>query len=126
MVGHNLILWLDINLIKGEKVKKVIIILSALFFSSISYGETIKSMSSDKKIESVKNIKKIKVHGMACPLCQSKAEKKFKEISSVNSVDVDMEKMLITLNLKKGTDLSTEKIKPIVTSLGLTFVKVVK
>ena len=80
---------------------------------------------ADKKVVRTNNIKKIKVYGMACPLCQSKAETKFKENKDVKSVNVDMEKMLITLNLKDGKDISEKTIKPIVESLGLTFVKMV-
>ncbi len=107
-------------------MKQIVIILSALFFSSFSYGKSINNTTADKKVEAKQVIKKIKVHGMACPMCQSKAESKFKENSAVNSVNVDMDKMLITLNLKEGMDLSDEKIKPIVNSLGLTFVNVEK
>ena len=84
-----------------------------------------KPISKSTKVQQQK-VKKIKVHGMACPMCQSKAEKKFKEISAIDEVDVDMEKMLISLKLKNGKDLSDDKIKPIVNSLGLTFVKVIE
>lgn len=107
-------------------MKNLFMIVAILLMSSMAYGAAKKEAPLEKKIVQNKNVKKIKVHGMACPLCQSKAEKKFKEVPAVNSVEVDMEKMLITLNLKDGMDLSIKKIEPIVESLGLTFVKVIK
>jgi len=107
-------------------MKNLFIILTLLLTSGVTSGETKKEMAIEKKVVKAKNIKKIKVHGMACPMCQSKAEKKFKEVSEVNGIDVDMEKMLITLNLKEGKDLSVKKIKPIIESLGLNFVEIVK
>ncbi len=114
-------------------MKNILIVLVFLIGSHLvnaktpSNNKTVKTTSEIEKEANAKtNTKKIKVHGMACPLCQSKAEKKFKEVAAVESVDVDMEKMLITLKLKKNMDLSEEKIKSIVKSLGLSFVKVIK
>ncbi len=107
-------------------MKHIIILLFFLNTNfELAFSKEVQPNKSEPKVVKSENIKKIKVHGMACPLCQSKAEKKFREISSVKSVHVDMEKMLISLNLKEGADISKDKILPVIESLGLTFVKVI-
>lgn len=132
MATHNLILWSGTRSNSRRTIlKKLFITLAIFLMSSMAYGEAKASITDTKETVTAKksvkteHIKKIKVHGMACPMCQSKAETKFKENKDIKSVDVDMDKMLITLKLHAGKDLSEKAIKPIVESLGLLFVEIV-
>ena len=107
-------------------MQTLLITLAITLIGGFAHGQVKQKTTETKKIVTTETIKKIKVHGMACPMCQSKAESKFKENKDIKSVDVDMDKTLITLKLHAGKDLSDKAIKPVIESLGLSFVEIVK
>lgn len=59
----------------------------------------------------------ITVKGMVCSFCSQGITKKFKE-ENVKSVNVDLTKHLVSVELNEGQELSTEKITKILTDSG--------
>ncbi len=59
----------------------------------------------------------ITVKGMVCSFCSQGITKKFKE-EGVKSVDVDLGKHLVSIELQDKQELSTEKITKILTDSG--------
>lgn len=59
----------------------------------------------------------ITVKGMVCSFCSQGITKKFNE-EKVKSVNVDLGKHLVTLELNEGQKLSNEKITQILTDSG--------
>ena len=61
---------------------------------------------------------KVSVKGMVCAFCAQGITKKFKAEPSVAKVDVSLEKKLVSIELKKGEDLSDDKISQILKDSG--------
>lgn len=59
----------------------------------------------------------ITVKGMVCSFCSQGITKKFKE-ENVKSVNVDLEKHLVSLELQDDQKISEEKIQKILTDAG--------
>ena len=77
---------------------------------------TNKSIQSQDKIE--KEILSVSVNGLVCDFCARSIEKLFNKKESVENINVDLEKMLITIYLKKGEILNDDMIKQIITDSG--------
>ncbi len=60
----------------------------------------------------------VSVNGLVCDFCARSIEKIFKRKQSVKSIDVNLEKMLITINLKEGENLTDETIKKLILDSG--------
>ena len=75
-----------------------------------------KSIQSQDKIE--KEILSVSVNGLVCDFCARSIEKLFNKKESVENINVDLEKMLITIYLKKGEILNDDMIKQIITDSG--------
>lgn len=56
----------------------------------------------------------VKVSGLVCPLCFSKVESKFKELSQVQTIKVEMDQKMLILELKDGQKLSDEEIYKVI------------
>lgn len=67
---------------------------------------------------------KVSVKGMVCGFCAQGITKKFKAESAVEKVDVSLEKKLVTINLKDGTDLDDNRIETILKESGYNVEKI--
>tara|TARA_X000000950_G_C13768472_1_gene599903 strand:- start:153 stop:467 length:315 start_codon:yes stop_codon:yes gene_type:complete len=65
-----------------------------------------------------KEIVKISVNGLVCDFCGRSIEKLFSKKESVESIKVNLEKMLITIVLKKGKKLNNILIKQLIIDSG--------
>ena len=91
---------------------KFLLIKTLIFFTLINYKET----ASQNKKEN--QILKISVNGLVCDFCARSIEKLFGKKESVDSINVNLEKMLITINLKKGKKLNNETIRQVIKDSG--------
>ena len=86
-----------------KKLFSIIAILSVLV-SSAAYADNITA----------------KVQGMVCAFCASGIEKVFKKREEVESVKVDLDKMLVTITTKKGKKLDKATVEKLITDGGYT------
>ena len=66
----------------------------------------------------------ITVKGMVCSFCAQGIKKTFGKIADVKQVDVDLEKKLVTLDLKEGSTLSDEQIENTIEDAGYDVLKI--
>jgi copper chaperone CopZ len=66
----------------------------------------------------------VKVNGMVCAFCSNSIEKKFKEMSEVKEVKVDLDTKLVTIRYNEGKSLSEKAINDLITKSGYTVVSV--
>ena len=60
----------------------------------------------------------ISVNGLVCDFCARLIEKLFSKKESVKNINVNLEEMLITINLKKGKNLNDDIIKQVIRDSG--------
>lgn len=60
----------------------------------------------------------VNTKGMVCGFCAQGIKKKFSSEEAVQSVDVSLEKQLVTLNIKSSQDLSDERIAELIREAG--------
>ncbi len=66
----------------------------------------------------------LSVRGLVCAFCAQGIKKRFSAEEAVEKVDVSLEKMLVTLNFKKGLSLSDAAMKNHIKDVGYTLVKI--
>lgn len=93
-------------------MKLFLLFIIITFFTLMDYKET----SSQNKIED--QILRISVNGLVCDFCARSIEKIFTKNESVDSINVNLEKMLITINLKKGKNLNDDIIRQLIKDSG--------
>ena len=91
---------------------KFFITIILFFFTVISFKNT----KSQEKLEN--EILSIFVNGLVCDFCARSIEKLFNKKESVKSINVNLEKMLITITLKKGKSLNDSIIKKVISDSG--------
>ena len=91
---------------------KFFIAIILFFFTVISFKNT----KSQEKLEN--EILSISVNGLVCDFCARSIEKLFSKKESVKSINVNLEKMLITITLKKGKSLNDSIIKKVISDSG--------
>ena len=91
---------------------KFFIIIILLFFTKITFKDT----KSQEKLEN--EVLSISVNGLVCDFCARSIEKLLSKKESVKSIDVNLERMLITINLKKGKSLNNDTITKVITDSG--------
>ena len=84
-----------------------------LFFFTVI---TFKNSNSQEKLKN--EVLSISVNGLVCDFCARSIEKLFSKKESVKSINVNLEKMLITINLKKGMSLHDSIITKVITDSG--------
>ena len=84
-----------------------------LFFFTVI---TFKNSNSQEKLKN--EVLSISVNGLVCDFCARSIEKLFTKKESVKSINVNLEKMLITINLKKGMNLHNSIITKVITDSG--------
>ena len=77
---------------------------------------TYKKIKSQNKIEN--EVLSISVNGLVCDFCARSIEKLFSKKESVKSINVNLEEMLITINLKKGKILNDDIIRQVIRDSG--------
>lgn len=75
-----------------------------------------KEIKSQNKIEN--QILKISVNGLVCDFCARSIEKLFSKKESVESINVDLENMLITIYLKKGKNINNTIVTQLIKDSG--------
>ncbi len=95
------------------------LILSIFFlgFTSIIQGQTTTKQQERVYI-------KIEIKGMACPYCAFGMEKKLKEISGVNNVEIELKEGLAYISTLKEQKPSKESIQDIILNAGFTVGKI--
>ncbi len=63
----------------------------------------------------------IRVDGLACPYCAYGVEKKLKRIDGVISVDIDLDKGIVTVTLREGVSLSELDMHRLFNDAGFTY-----
>ncbi len=58
------------------------------------------------------------INGLVCDFCARSIEKVFNKQNSVKNVNINLEKMLITINLKSGEKLDDTTVKRLVEDSG--------
>jgi len=62
----------------------------------------------------------LRVDGLSCPFCAYGIEKKLKKTAGVKSVDVDLERGVVTVKTGEGATLSEPQLKRLVKEAGFT------
>ena len=75
-----------------------------------------KEIKSQNKIEN--QILKISVNGLVCDFCARSIEKLYRKKESVESINVDLENMLITIYLKKGKNINNIIVTQLIKDSG--------
>lgn len=67
---------------------------------------------------------KAKVNGLVCSFCATGIEKTFKKQPAVESVKVDLNTKLVTIETKKDQDIDDKTIKKLIGDAGYTVVNI--
>lgn len=87
-------------------MKKLLLATAIVLFSQAASAETILA----------------KVNGLVCAFCATGIEKTFKAESAVNTVHVDLESKLVTINTKTDQKMDDATITKLITDAGYTVV----
>jgi copper chaperone CopZ len=87
---------------------------------SLSVLFTIVSISATAYADTIK----ASVNGMVCAFCATGIEKTFKGQPEVKTVNVDLEKKLVTVQTKPGQTIDDTKIKKLITNAGYAVVAI--
>ena len=68
----------------------------------------------------------VKVNGLVCDFCARSIEKLFSKEKSVKSVNINLEKMVISISLKNAENLDDNSIKKIITDSGYDVVGILR
>ncbi len=85
------------------------------------------TLTNEKKIKSQnieENVVNVSVNGLVCDFCARSIEKLFNKEDSVKKVNIDLERMLITINLKQGRNLSNNIIRELVMDSGYDVIEI--
>ena len=87
-------------------MRKLLLATAIVLFSQAASAETILA----------------KVNGLVCAFCATGIEKTFKAESAVNTVHVDLESKLVTINTKADQKMDDATITKLITDAGYTVV----
>jgi len=63
----------------------------------------------------------IRIDGLACPYCAYGIEKNLKKIDGVETIEVDLNNGLVTVNVAAGVTLTDTQMTKLFTDAGFTF-----
>ncbi len=63
----------------------------------------------------------MRVDGLACPYCAYGIEKKLARIDGVEKIDVDLEKGLVTVQVREGVQITEPQMKRLFKEAGFTY-----
>ena len=89
---------------------KIFIIILTLLFNKNIYSKN-KLENESKKIN-------VFVNGLVCDFCARSIEKIFKKDESVSNIEVNLEKMLITIYVNENKILNDKTIKKLINDSG--------
>ena len=89
---------------------KIFIIILTLLFN--------KNISSKNKLEIKSKQINVFVNGLVCDFCARSIEKIFKKDDSVSDIEVNLEKMLITIYVNENKILNDKTIKKLINDSG--------
>jgi copper chaperone CopZ len=89
-------------------MRKLIILATVISISTSARAETILAS----------------VNGMVCAFCATGIEKSFKKQAAVDTVTVDLDKKLVTLNTKPDKTLDDAAIKKVIADAGYAVVSI--
>jgi mercuric ion binding protein len=69
---------------------------------------------------------KATVNGMVCGFCATGIEKTFKAQPQVKTVNVDLEKKLVTIATKEGQTIDDAKLKKLIANAGYAVVNITR
>jgi mercuric ion binding protein len=69
---------------------------------------------------------RVKVSGMVCSLCAQGIQKKFSSEGSVQSLKVNMDDKLVTIQTKDGESISDDRIKSLITEAGYNVAEITR
>jgi copper chaperone CopZ len=61
---------------------------------------------------------KVEVKGMVCSMCAQGIQKKFKDVTAIEALDVDLDKKIVTLKIRDGESVPDSVIKKYITEAG--------
>jgi len=96
--------------------KIAFLMLSGLLWSGAAWSGDMADMAGEAYV--------VRVDGLSCPFCAYGLEKKLKRLPGVTSFDMDMEKGLVILRVKPGTELNETQIRKEVSAAGFTARKI--
>lgn len=101
-------------------MKFLLSIITTIFLIFININHS----KSQKKSEGEKL--SILVNGLVCDFCARSIEKLFRKKKSVSSIDVSLEKMLITINLNEGNEINDKDIIEIIKNSGYEVTEIIR
>ncbi len=63
----------------------------------------------------------MRVDGLACPYCAYGVEKKFKKIEGVEKIDVDLDRGVVTVDVREGVRFTEPQMTALFKEAGFTF-----
>ncbi len=95
-----------------------------IFFSTLIFFMQFNQIKSEDDVKG--QTLYVHVNGLVCDFCARSIEKMFSKKESVSSVDLSLEKMLITINFKEGKNLNDEKIIQIIQDSGYEVTEILR
>ena len=95
---------------------KIFIIILTLLFNKNIYSKN-KLKNESKKIN-------VFVNGLVCDFCARSIEKIFKKDESVSNIEVNLEKMLITIYVNENKILNDKTIKKLINDSGYVVMEI--
>jgi copper chaperone CopZ len=89
-------------------MKNIVIALSVFLMAASAFAETAK----------------VQVNGMVCAFCAQGIKKKFTENPNVESCEVDLDKKIVEIKMKKDKKVSDEEIKKTIKDAGYAVMRV--
>lgn len=89
-------------------MKNIVIALSVFLLAASAFAETAK----------------VQVNGMVCAFCAQGIKKKFAENPNVESCEVDLDKKIVEIKMKKDKKVSDDEIKQTIKDAGYAVMRV--
>lgn len=89
-------------------MKNIVIALSVFLMAASAFAETAK----------------VQVNGMVCAFCAQGIKKKFAENPNVESCEVDLDKKIVEIKMKKDKKVSDDEIKKTIKDAGYAVMRV--
>ena len=94
------------------------------FYVTFSILILFSNPTNSENKESAGDLLTISVNGLVCDFCARSIEKLFMKKESVLDIDVNLEKMLITVRLKESSNLDNQIIKQLIIDSGYDVVEI--
>jgi mercuric ion binding protein len=88
-------------------MKNIVIALSVFLMAASAFAETAR----------------VQVNGMVCAFCAQGIKKKFSENPNVESCEVDLDKKIVEVKIKKDKKVSDDEIKKVIKDAGYAAIK---